>query len=95
MCGDYQLKKCSECGAQIPVTSCQDIVTCQFCGSQFDVVKTNHGRGIHGQEFPNTSGLLVGGLVGFFLGAVIFTNVGRGLARAAGARAVSYISPKD
>jgi DNA-directed RNA polymerase subunit RPC12/RpoP len=95
LCEDYTLKPCSVCGAQIPVDPCEDTVTCQFCGSQFEVMRKLHGQGIFHGQIPNSSGLLIGGIVGFTFAAVIFTNVGRSLARAGGARAIRYISPKD
>lgn len=61
----YIMKKCQECGAGIPVHVDKEEVACRFCGSTYEVVKTN------GQARPSPGQLgwfLGGAAVGFLLG---------------------------
>ena len=77
---EYQVVKCGQCGAALPVRPDQESVTCKFCHSEYDVVKV-HGQRINGQ-FGFTEGLLIGGISGLILGGILFTGVGREMAKA-------------
>lgn len=81
------MKKCGQCGAGLPVRQGQGIVTCRFCGSEYDVVKV-HGQRVNGQ-FTFTDGLLWGGLAGLILGGIAFTSFGRSMAKRAIAKGMA------
>jgi len=76
----YELKQCVECGSAIPVNPESAIAICGFCGAEYDIINhgADHQRADH--QFSFTDGLLVGGLTGLFLGAIIFTATGRSMA---------------
>jgi len=84
---EYEIKKCGQCGAALPVRQGQQSVTCQFCHAEFDVVRL-HGQRINGQ-FGFTEGLLIGGIAGLVLGGVVFTSFGRATAKAAIAKGMA------
>jgi hypothetical protein len=46
-------------------------------------------------SYDTTGGFIIGGIVGFALGIVLFTATGRNLASSAGQRAAQYIGPKS
>jgi len=86
---EYQLKNCGQCGAALPVHSGQQVVSCKFCGAEYDVVRP-HAQRVHGMpEFGFTEGLLIGGVGGLVLGAIVFTSFGRQTAKAAIARGMA------
>ena len=59
------MRECVVCGAAIPVNTDEHEVSCQFCGSSYEVVRKN------GQARPSPGQLgwfLGGAVVGFLLG---------------------------
>lgn len=84
---EYQVVKCGQCGAALPVRPDQESVTCKFCHSEYDVVKV-HGQRINGQ-FGFTEGLLIGGIAGLVLGGIVFTSFGRSTAKIAIAKGMA------
>jgi len=78
----YIVPKCEKCGAGIPVNLNQSEVTCKFCGAEYDVVK-RHGQRVHGSPQFNLTSILIGGIGGFIIGALVFTPFGRETAKAA------------
>ena len=51
--------------------------------------------GTRKMSYDGASTFLIGGIVGFIAGAIIFTAAGRNLARATVSRATTYIQPKS
>lgn len=78
----YEMKRCSECGSGIPVNPSQSMVTCGFCGAEYDII--NHGgqadRQAGDHQISATTAFFIGGILGMGLGAVIFTATGRSMA---------------
>lgn len=98
----YEMKSCSVCGAGLPVNGDEDVVTCQFCGAEYDVVRrgqAKHARAVDRQLVADLQsaavGFLIGGIGGFIIGGLIFTPYGRSLGIRTverGARAVGISS---
>jgi len=86
---EYIVKRCGQCGAALPVRPDQKTVTCQFCNSEYDVVKV-HGQRVNGSpQFGFTEGLLIGGIGGLILGGIVFTSFGKQTAKTAIAKGMA------
>jgi predicted RNA-binding Zn-ribbon protein involved in translation (DUF1610 family) len=59
---EYVLKKCTVCGASIPVNVEKSLVECGFCGSVYEVKRVN------GKPSPELGWFLAGVIVGFLIG---------------------------
>jgi len=82
---EYEVKRCDQCGAALPVRIDHETVTCRFCHSEYEVVRV-HGQRINGQ-LTFSEGLLIGGIAGLVLGGVVFTAFGRATAKKAVSKA--------
>ena len=61
----YIMKECEVCQAVIPVNPSYKEISCDFCGSTFEVVKSHR----NGKPSPGQLGWFIGGaIVGFILG---------------------------
>ena len=65
MNGQYVMKECVVCGAAIPVRVDKHELSCNFCGSTYEVVRSNG----QAKPSPGQLGWFVGGFfAGFLLG---------------------------
>lgn len=59
----------------IPVNPEKNELTCQFCGSEYEIVK----RKSNGKHSPDITQLLIGGAIGFIAGFAVGWPASRGL----------------
>lgn len=77
----YEMQECIVCKAAIPVNPEMAIVTCGFCGAEYDII--NHGKSDHqgaDHQIGAWPAFFIGSILGLGFGAVVFTATGRSMA---------------